>query len=86
MAVGSTGGAWAARACRLAWFPPAEPTATVRIDPLREQAWRLLMRVRAAQGLEDRVIDAYRSCEAALETVGLAPSVSTRLLVDGLRR
>jgi DNA-binding SARP family transcriptional activator len=58
----------------------------VRIDPLRERAWRLLMRVSAAQGLEDRVIDAYRRCEAALETVGLAPSISTRLLVDGLRR
>jgi DNA-binding SARP family transcriptional activator len=53
---------------------------------LREQAWRLLMRVSAAQGMEGRVIDAYRRCEVALGTVGLAPSVSTRLLVDGLRR
>jgi DNA-binding SARP family transcriptional activator len=58
----------------------------VRTDPLRERAWRLLMRVSAAQGLDDRVIDAYRRCEAALDTVGLEPSPSTRLLVTGLRR
>jgi DNA-binding SARP family transcriptional activator len=58
----------------------------VRLDPLRERAWRLLMRVSAAQGLDDRVIDAYRRCEAALDTVGLEPSPSTRLLVTGLRR
>lgn len=55
-------------------------------DSFREQAWRLLMRVRAAQGLEDRVIDTYRRCESALGTVGLEPSPSTRLLVAGLRR
>jgi LuxR family maltose regulon positive regulatory protein len=58
----------------------------VRVDPLREQAWRLLMRVSAAQGLDDRVIDAYRRCEAALDTIGLQPSSATRLLVAGLRR
>ena len=63
-----------------------DPNGTVRLDALRERAWRLLMRVSAAQGLEDRVIDAYGRCEAALETVGLAPSVSTGLLVAGLRR
>jgi DNA-binding SARP family transcriptional activator len=55
-------------------------------DPFREQAWRLLMRVSAAQGLDDRVIETYRRCESALETVGLEPSPSTRLLVDRLRR
>jgi len=55
-------------------------------DPFREQAWRLLMRVSAAQGLQDRVIETYRRCESALGTVGLEPSPSTRLLVDGLRR
>jgi len=55
-------------------------------DPYRERAWRLLMRVCAAQGLGDRVIEAYRRCEAALAEVGLAPSESTRLLAGGLRR
>ena len=55
-------------------------------DPFREQAWRLLMRVSAAQGLDDRVIETYRRCESALGTVGLQPSTSTRLLVAGLRR
>jgi DNA-binding SARP family transcriptional activator len=61
-------------------------TGVLEDDPLREQAWRLLMRAAAAQGLEDRVIEAYRRCESALSTVGLQPSPSTRLLVDGLRR
>jgi DNA-binding SARP family transcriptional activator len=55
-------------------------------DPFRERAWRLLMRVWAAQGLEDRVIEAYRRCEAVLGEVGLEPSESTRLLAGGLRR
>lgn len=59
---------------------------TVEADPLREQAWRLLMRVSAAQGLDDHVIDVYRRCESALADVGLTPSSSTRLLMDGLRR
>ncbi|HEX3803379.1 MAG TPA: BTAD domain-containing putative transcriptional regulator [Solirubrobacteraceae bacterium] len=58
----------------------------VSVDPLREQAWRLLMRVSAAQGFDDLVIDTYRRCEGALASVGLAPSASTRLLVEGLRR
>jgi DNA-binding SARP family transcriptional activator/tetratricopeptide (TPR) repeat protein len=61
-------------------------TGVLEDDPLREQAWRLLMRAAAAQGLEDRVIETYRRCESALGTVGLRPSPSTRLLVDGLRR
>jgi hypothetical protein len=41
VAVGSAGGAWAARACRLAGFPPADPTATrtgpdsrIRVNPI----------------------------------------------------
>jgi DNA-binding SARP family transcriptional activator len=55
-------------------------------DPYRERAWRLLMRVAAAQGLEDRVIEAYRRCEAALAELGLEPSESTRMLAGGLRR
>jgi DNA-binding SARP family transcriptional activator len=55
-------------------------------DPLREQAWRLLMRVSASQGLDDRVIEAYRQCETTLGAVGLEPAPSTRLLVQRLRR
>lgn len=57
----------------------------VTADPLREQAWRLLMRISAAQGFDDLVIDTYRRCAIALEAVGLTPSASTRLLVGGLR-
>jgi DNA-binding SARP family transcriptional activator len=58
----------------------------VQSDPLREQAWRLLMRVAAAQGLDDRVIETYRRCEQALTDIGLAPSAPTRHLIEGLRR
>ncbi len=58
----------------------------VQIDPLREQAWRLLMRVAAAQGFDDRVIETYRRCERALTDIGLVPSAPTRQLIEGLRR
>jgi DNA-binding SARP family transcriptional activator len=54
--------------------------------PYREQAWRLLMRVSAAQGREDDVIELYRRCESALGALGLEPARATRLLADGLRR
>jgi LuxR family transcriptional regulator, maltose regulon positive regulatory protein len=60
--------------------------AVVAEQPYREQAWRLLMRVSAAQGREDHVVELYRRCEAALHELGLAPARSTRLLVEGLRR
>jgi LuxR family transcriptional regulator, maltose regulon positive regulatory protein len=60
--------------------------AVVAEQPYREQAWRLLMRLAAAQGRDDHVVDLYRRCEAALRTLGLTPARSTRLLVEGLRR
>ena len=60
--------------------------AIVGEQPFREQAWRLLMRVAAAQGRDDHVVELYRRCEAALSPLGLAPARSTRLLVEGLRR
>ena len=60
--------------------------AVLAEQPYREQAWRLLMRVAAAQGREDHVVELYRRCEAALHELGLAPARSTRLLVEGLRR
>ena len=58
----------------------------VEADPFRERAWRLLMRVAAAQGQVDRVIALYRRCETALGRAGLEPSPATRILADGLRR
>jgi DNA-binding SARP family transcriptional activator len=61
-------------------------TTVLEHDPYREQGWRILMRVAAAQGLEDRVIETFRRCESALERVGLEPSPSTRLLAERLRR
>ncbi|ADB52413.1 BTAD domain-containing putative transcriptional regulator [Conexibacter woesei] len=55
-------------------------------DPLREAAWRLLMRIASALGDEDRVIATFRDCERALATIGTAPSAVTRELVERLRR
>jgi DNA-binding SARP family transcriptional activator len=55
-------------------------------DPFRERAWRMLMRVAAAEGRDDDVIDILRRCATALDGAGLAPSAWTRELVAGLRR
>jgi DNA-binding SARP family transcriptional activator len=55
-------------------------------DPFREGAHRLEMRIANAIGDEDRVITAYRRCERALGELGIAPSSSTRRLLETLRR
>jgi DNA-binding SARP family transcriptional activator len=57
----------------------------LRQDPYRERAWRLAMMVASAVGDTDRVIAAYRRCEAALEELRTEPSDSTRQLLDRLR-
>jgi DNA-binding SARP family transcriptional activator len=54
-------------------------------DPYRERAWRLAMKIASAVGDNDRVIAAYRACEAALREVPAQPSPSTRTLLDQLR-
>lgn len=55
-------------------------------DPFKESAWRLVMRIANAVGDEDRVIAAYRRCKSALDVLGAAPSGSTQLLLEQLRR
>lgn len=60
--------------------------AILELDPFREGAWRLEMRIAGAVGNDDRVISAYRSCERALGELGTAPSTSTRQLLETLRR
>ncbi len=60
--------------------------AILERDPFREGAHRLEMRIANAVGDEDRVISAYRRCERALGELGIAPSSSTRQLLDTLRR
>jgi ATP/maltotriose-dependent transcriptional regulator MalT/DNA-binding SARP family transcriptional activator len=55
-------------------------------DPYKERAWRLLMRVAGAVGDGDGVIAAYRRCADALDGLGVAPSDSTRRLLQDLRR
>ena len=60
--------------------------AILERDPFREGAHRLQMRIANAVGDEDRVIAAYRRCELTLAELGIAPSTSTRQLLDALRR
>jgi DNA-binding SARP family transcriptional activator len=60
--------------------------AVLEGDPFREAAHRLDMRIAQAVGDEDRVIAAYRRCELSLGELGIAPSSSTRQLLDALRR
>jgi DNA-binding SARP family transcriptional activator len=65
----------------------AELTDSILVqDPFREGAHRLEMRIAGAIGDEDRVITAYRRCERALGELGIAPSSSTRQLLETLRR
>ncbi len=60
--------------------------AILERDPFREGAHRLQMRIANAIGDEDRVIAAYRRCELTLGELGIAPSASTRRLLNALRR
>ncbi|MEN0139612.1 MAG: BTAD domain-containing putative transcriptional regulator [Rhodococcus sp. (in: high G+C Gram-positive bacteria)] len=58
----------------------------LRDDPYREVSWRLLMRVVSMFGDADAALRVYRDCEDTLAEIGVAPSPSTRRLLDGLRR
>jgi DNA-binding SARP family transcriptional activator len=58
----------------------------LEVEPFREAAWRLTMRIANALGHDDAVIRAYHGCERALAQVGAAPSPSTRALLERLRR
>jgi DNA-binding SARP family transcriptional activator len=58
----------------------------LRIDPFREAAWRLTMRIASALGDHDGVIRAYQRCESALAQIGTEPAPSTRELLERLRR
>jgi DNA-binding SARP family transcriptional activator len=60
--------------------------AVVVVDPYREAAWRLLMRLAAALGDDDGVITAYRSCVEALREIGAEPSGPTVALLRDFRR
>ena len=60
--------------------------AVLTVDPYREAAWRLLMRLADALGDQDRVISAYRGCERALRELGATPSATTAALLHDFRR
>ena len=56
------------------------------IEPFRETAWRLTMRISNALGDDDGVMRAYHACGRALAEVGTSPSPSTHQLLERLRR
>jgi DNA-binding SARP family transcriptional activator len=68
-------------------FAQARQLATdvVAVDPYREAAWRLLMKLAHALGDNDRVIAAFRSCELALAELGARPSPTTVGLLRDFR-
>lgn len=53
-------------------------------DPLREEGWRLRMRMASEFHDIDGVIRAYNSCRAALSKIGVAPSSGTQRLLRDL--
>lgn len=55
-------------------------------DPYRESVWRLRMRVCAALGDEQGVIEAFRRCREALQELGAEVAPATSSLLTALRR
>ncbi|WP_133251885.1 ATP-binding protein [Actinomycetospora cinnamomea] len=56
-----------------------------RADPLREDAYRLLMRLHVARGDRARAVRVYHLCATTLEQeLGVAPSAETRAAYDAL--
>ncbi|GAB3349830.1 BTAD domain-containing putative transcriptional regulator [Modestobacter lapidis] len=60
--------------------------AVLAVDPYKESAWRLRMRIADALGDADRVITTFRRCRQALDELDLTPADSTQQLLDQLRR
>ena len=57
----------------------------VRVDPLREASYRLLMRLHDARGDRARALRTYHACTAALEReLGVGPSEETRAAYETL--
>src|SRR5919108_737842 len=57
----------------------------LRLDPLREESCRLVMRLHDARGDRARALRAYHACASALaRDLGTAPSAATRAAYDAL--
>jgi hypothetical protein len=57
----------------------------LRVDPLREETCRLLMRLHDAGGEPARAVRVYHACAAALERdLGVEPSAATRAAYEAL--
>jgi TolB-like protein/cytochrome c-type biogenesis protein CcmH/NrfG len=58
----------------------------VRLDPLRESAWRALMRAHAARGERNHALKAYkRCCDVLKRELGVEPEPDTTKLHDDIR-
>jgi len=53
-------------------------------DPLREDGWRLRMRIAREFHDTDEVVGTFNRCAEALRTIGLQPSAGTRRLFESL--
>jgi DNA-binding SARP family transcriptional activator len=60
--------------------------AVLSAEPYREAAHRLTMRLADALGDQDGVLRAFQRCERALAAVGAEPGMTTRRLLERLRR
>jgi LuxR family maltose regulon positive regulatory protein len=58
----------------------------LEIDPFRESAWQIRMRVFNALGDSDALLATFRRCEETLGEAGLTPAPATRRLLEQLRR
>jgi DNA-binding SARP family transcriptional activator len=61
-------------------------TEVLRLEPYRESAWRLQMRMAGALGDDVRVMKVFRACREALDEVGMAPGPTTQQLLGQLCR
>ncbi len=58
----------------------------MRLDPLRESAWRALMRAHAERGERNHALKAYkRCCEVLARELGIEPETDTTELYDSIR-
>ncbi|BCW62932.1 BTAD domain-containing putative transcriptional regulator [Arthrobacter sp. StoSoilB22] len=56
----------------------------LKADSLREEGWRLLMRIASEFHDKDGVVRAYETCTTALQRIGVSPSPSTQRLFRDL--
>jgi two-component SAPR family response regulator len=56
----------------------------IRVDPYREEAYRLLMKIHSASLDRPAIHKQYQACKSALAEIGLSPSLETQQLYQKL--